>query len=181
MNTGLTGLLEEIDYRSVEKVFPFLAGWVSRWNAHDRIALVLEVHATYSSIVNELTVDHYDTGQKQKKYQDMRPRTWEFSRNVVSIFEGFCRTGLHILKVHLLDHIATDLEWFESLKVLYASSFERYNVNIMKAYLEASSWSTTSMVETVTQTSRGIAEHGGRDVINPKVAKTVWDGEAPSR
>lgn len=64
---------------------------------------------------NELTFDHRNTRWKPEKLQNLRLRILKFKIRVISIFDEVCKTGLHTLEFHLLDHIVKDLKWFGSL------------------------------------------------------------------
>lgn len=54
-----------------------------------------------------------------------------------------------MLKFHLLDHLAEVLEKFEKLEMLDLSPFERYNVNVDRAFRSTSQRHTSEMLEVV--------------------------------
>lgn len=87
----------------------------------------------------------------------------------MSMFENVCRTGLHTLKLQVLDHVVTDLERSATLEVLGGPSFELHNGRIKNAYWEIFHRIRTGMEDTVTGILQGISEGDGKDMMNPKV------------
>lgn len=151
--------------------FSFVSGCVKWWTGRGRKASLTEIHAKYSSLVNEFTVDHFNIHGKPEELHNLMLRIQELNRNVMSIIEDVWRNGLQTLKFYHSGHIVTDLEQLGGLEMLDALSSERCNVHIKKELRKQSCRSMNRLDDTVTRISCGIAEHCGRHMMNINVQK----------
>lgn len=168
---GLSGMLEDEDFKSRDMVFPYVAGCASWCTSHQRMGVLPEVHAIYSGIMKEAMIDRRrNVVCKAEKLQHLKHRAHSSKRSAVYILELVWSAGLHALEFHIIDHLVTglDLDWFKTLEMLEESTFHGHNMRTNKAYRETSGRRCIKMDETMTQLLWGIAEHNENDGNAPE-------------
>lgn len=131
---GLKGILEVQIRKKVDKIFPFLAGFIFRCSGWVEETSLSKVHVLYSELLLSMTKVEISEGLNENRLTELQRKREEFKKLLLRKFSAYCSSGLYTPKFHLLDHVGEDLEVFETLSVLDASPFEQNNVNKKQTY-----------------------------------------------
>ena len=145
---GIKGMLEAKNYQNMDMIFPFIAAFIDRATGLEDTAMLTHVHATYSLLMNTLS-GKQNGSFTDPEIEEIDEMVKNFKRDVVTLFEPHCDSGLFTLKFHLLDHLCTDLRCFGTLAMLDAGPYEHFNHIIKMAYRKTSMRIKTRMDETV--------------------------------
>ena len=147
-STGLRGMLEGKDYRNLDYFFPFVYAYVDGWLGNHDTAPLTSIHTKYTDIMQQLYSDNHGFGWNDQALVEFNDTLHHFKTDMTSLFQVFCPTDMGTLKYHLLDHIIDDLSKFGSIRLLSASPYEHFNLQIKAAYASTSKRIRTRDVET---------------------------------
>lgn len=106
------------------------------------------VHSDYLALIRLVIKQRVQSTQSYKSHQHFGQSS-SIENLVVEIFQDHCETGLYTLKVYIPHHLTEDLGRLESMKMLDASPFKRYDVLINLYYRQTSRCLSSSMAEMV--------------------------------
>lgn len=127
-------MLIKNDYRSLDRVFSFVAAFIDRGARHERTASVTKIHAIYIVILCDVTGGKRQRASTEEVMEMLYERVKTFKRMLVVTFHELGDSGFYTFKYRLLDHMMNDLLKFGTLSVLDRNLYEHFNVH-NKAFL----------------------------------------------
>jgi hypothetical protein len=152
--TGLVGMLQAKDMRSVTTVLPFVAALVDRMCGEEAVAPTTRVFVAYTNLCHKKTgcyvegdsgstLDGFTMAFLDKLANDIA----SFKSQAVNIYGKYQRPGMGTNKFHLLDHVVEDVMRLGSLLLLSADSFESSHKSVKEAFTATSQRNATWMPE----------------------------------
>jgi hypothetical protein len=179
-SAGVRGMLEGKDHKNLDAFFPFVFSYVDVWLGYENKAPLTMVYTMYVDIVNKLTTDNFGNGWTADDRKTLRDSIHVFKKLVSSVFRPHFENSILTLKFHLLDHVVDDLERFGSIKVLSASPFEHFNLNIKQAYAKTSRRYLTRSRETFNNLDGTLKRRRITDAIETSASDVSSKGRDPS-
>jgi hypothetical protein len=154
--TGLVGMLQAKDMKSVTTVLPFVAALVDRMCGEEAAAPTTRVVVAYTNLCHKITgryaegdsgsaLDGFTMACLDKLAKDIA----SFKSRAVDLYGKYQRSGMGTNKFHLLDHVVEDVMRLGSLLLLSADSFESSHKAVKEAFTATSKRNATWMPETL--------------------------------
>ena len=117
LETGVRGMLEGKDYRTLDYVFPFVAAFVDRITGCKKNGIT-KVHSLYSDILQTLFDDVETNGIGNIEGEKLETMIQKLKEECKEVFSPYVEKGLYTLKFHLLDHLVPDLKRYGCMHYL---------------------------------------------------------------
>lgn len=145
----LIGMLEANDYKSIDKVSPFMGMYFDRCSDETDEAPTTSVFVQYVDIMQMAMSYDTCTSWTESRIQEIERRIRKFKNDTRELYGKFHPSSLSTEKFHMLDHIAQDLRRSGGLRFGDAGLYEYSHTLVKKAYRSGSKRKANSMDETV--------------------------------
>lgn len=178
LETGVRGMLEGKDYKTLDYVFPFVAAFVDRITGCQRDGITA-VHTLYSELLKILFDDVETYGLGNDEADKVEYMIDHLKKECKKVFGPYVEKGMYTLKFHLLDHLVPDLKRYGSLDVLDGGPYEYFNTVVKLHYRLTSKRKSSALEETVQRMSTNLlASETDRKEVKDLFYSVTKEGES---
>lgn len=114
----MCGILKRNDFRSLDRLFPFIAGFIDQSMKWEKMAPIMRAPMRYSENVTNVTEDVGLRALLKEDLSSLKCRVELFKKMLVEAIDEHCNSGLHVLKYHLFFYMVGRLPRLGTLSVL---------------------------------------------------------------
>lgn len=150
---GLIGMLEARDHRTLDQVMPFIAMFLDRCCGEVKTTTLFVL---YVDMVNRMVSRGVDPVWSESKLRTLEVAIEKFRKEAKDLYSQYQPSGMGTPKMHLLDHVCSDIRRNGGLQYSDSSYFEHSHVSAKEHYRGTSRRKSSAMDETVKNFERNV-------------------------